>query len=115
MENDEEHYYLCDFSTTIQLLYYHYVPWKSMPIGYYRDSYSYIGGVTSYFPGSYSVWDENGIDCVNPYKSVANSNIRIVDNCYILTKIRYYNEKYNPDAQLLPVDVVDGMSIWEIR
>ncbi len=115
MENDSEHYYLCDFSSTIQLLYYGYKPWKAMPIGYYKDAYSYIGGVTSYFPGCYLVWNENEIDYINPYKSIANENIRLVDNYYYLTKVRYYNEKYNPQAELSLVDKLDGMQVWEIR
>lgn len=114
MEQDIEHYYLCDFSSTIQLLYYHYKPWIRLPIGYYKDTYSYLGGVTSYYPGCYYVWAENGLDPYNPYRTIANENILVVDNQFQLTKINYYKQYYNSDAIETQVDEKSGFIIWKI-
>lgn len=115
MEQDTEHYYLCDFSSTIQLLYYHYKPWIRLPMGYYKDTYSYLGGVTSYFPNCYAVLEENGIDPFNPFSAVANDNIFIVDNYYQLTKINYYKQYYDPDAIEMQIGEKSGFKIWKIE
>ena len=115
MEQDSEHYYLCDFSSTRQLLYYHYKPWIRLPMGYYKDTYSYLGGVTSYFPNCYAVLEENGIDPFNPFSAVANDNIFIVDNCYQLTKINYYKQYYDPDAIEMQIGEKSGFKIWKIE
>ena len=37
IESDNEHDYLMDFSSTIQLIYYNYKPWKRLPVGYYNN------------------------------------------------------------------------------
>lgn len=115
MEKDTEHYYLCDLSSTIQTLYFHYRPWIRMPIGYYKDRYSYLGGVVTYFPGCYHVWEENGLNPYNPYESVANDNIYIVDNRFSNTKIDYYRQYYDANAELDLVKQCDGYHIWRIR
>lgn len=115
MENDTEHYYLCDFASTIQLLYYHYKPWIRLPIGYYKDTYSYLGGVTTYFPGCYYVWGENGLNPYNPYENITNDNILIVDNYYYYTKVNYYKQYYDENAELNLVQECDGYSIWKIQ
>ena len=115
MEQDSEHYYLCDFSSTIQLLYYHYKPWIRLPMGYYKDTYSYLGGVTSYFPNCYDVLKENGIDPFNPFSAIANDNILIVDNYYQLTKINYYKQYYDSDAIETQIGEKSGFKIWKIE
>lgn len=115
MEEDDEHFYLCDFATTIQALYYNYKPWETTPTGYFTNTYTYLGGVTTYFPGCSDILAANGIDPVNPCSSFTNDNVRIVDNCYYYTKLGYYNEKYDPDAELNWIDKINGMNIWEIR
>lgn len=115
MENDSEHYYLCDFSSTIQLLYYHYKPWLRLPIGYYRDTYSYLGGVTTYYPSCHETWAYNGLDYYNPYSTIANDNILIVDNYYQLTKINYYKQYYDAEAEEELVGTCGYFNIWKIR
>lgn len=115
MENDTDHYYLCDFSSTIQLLYYHYKPWLRLPIGYYRDTYSYLGGVTTYYPTCHETWAANGLDYYNPYATIGNENILIVDNYYQLTKINYYKQYYDAGAEEEYVGKCGFFNIWKIR
>lgn len=115
MENDSEHYYLCDFSSTIQLLYYHYKPWIRLPIGYYRDTYSYLGGVTTYYPSCHETWAYNGLDYYNPYSTIANDNILIVDNYYEVTKINYYKQYYDADAEEVFLGNCGFFKLWKIK
>lgn len=112
MESDEEGYYLLDFSSTIQLVYYNYKPWIRLPEGYWKN-YSYLGGVTSGYPDNAALWEEQGIDSINPYKSFVNDNIYVVDNNYYETKLDYLREHYYPDARRELVNVIDGCYIWK--
>lgn len=112
IEADSENYYLFDFSSSIQLIYYNYKPWIRRPIGYYNN-YSYIGGVTSGFPENYTLWEKHGIDARNPYKSLVNDNIHIVDNIHHFTKENYLKEHYYPSARMELVDEIDDFCIWK--
>lgn len=112
IEQDREHFYLLDFSSTIQLIYYNYKPWIRLPIGYYNN-YSYIGGVTTRYPDNLSLWEKQGIDIQNPYKSIVNDNIYLVDKDFAGIKFEYIKEKYYPDAKAELIDVKDGFNIWK--
>lgn len=114
MEEDEEHYYLVDFTTGVQLLYYNYKPWLRISQGYFNN-YSYLGGVMMGYPDNYQIWEEHGIDGHNPYGSIAdNEDIRLVDNYHFYAKLWYIQEHYEPEAQLVQIDEVDGFQIWKI-
>jgi hypothetical protein len=112
MENDTTHYYLCDFYSTIQNLYYYYTPWERLPLNYWNDNYSYLGGCTMGHPENQKCWEDNGINGLNPYKSFINDNVYIVDNYFIQTKLQYLREHYYPNANVELVDVIDGFYIW---
>lgn len=113
MENDSEHYYLCDFWTTIQSFRYYYSPWERMPLNYWNDNYSYLGGCTMGYPENQECWEANGINGFNPYKSLINDNVYVVDNFYIKVKLLYLREHYYPNANVKLVEVIDGYSIWK--
>lgn len=112
IESDTEHYYLIDFSSGIQLLYFNYKPWIRMDAGSY-NRYSYLGGVTMGYPDNGEVWGRNGIDSRNPYTSITNNNIYVVDNLYRDIKLWYVQEHYDEKVQVLPVYHVDGFSVWK--
>ena len=112
IESDTEHYYLIDFSSGIQLLYFNYKPWIRMDAGSY-NRYSYLGGVAMGYPDNGEVWEKNGIDSRNPYISITNNNIYVVDNLYRDIKLWYVQEHYDEKVQVLPVDHVDGFSVWK--
>ncbi|WP_270853192.1 hypothetical protein [Roseburia hominis] len=112
IESDTEHYYLIDFSSGIQLLYFNYKPWIRMDAGSY-NRYSYLGGVTMGYPDNGEVWGRNGIDSRNPYISITNNNIYVVDNLYRDIKLWYVQEHYDEKVQVLPVYHVDGFSVWK--
>ncbi len=112
MEEDQEGYYLLDFSSTIQSIYYNYKPWLRLPGGYWNN-YSYLGGVTSGYPDNELLWEKQGIDSANPYKSLVNDNVYVVDNNFYETKLDYLREHYYPNARRELVDVIDGYKIWK--
>ncbi len=113
IEADADGYYLLDFNTTIQQVYYNYKPWIRLPIGYWRDYYSYLGGVTTGFPGNTETWEAHGIDARDPYKSIVDDGIYVVDNVNDETKLEYLRERYYPNARKELVDTIDGMKIWK--
>lgn len=114
IHNDQEHYYLADFSTCIQLLYFNYKPWIRVQQGEYFD-YSYLGGVTMGYPDNFCMWETQGIDGNNPYMSLCNNNIYVIDNRNTETKLWYERERYNSRTQVELVNTIDGFSIWKFR
>ncbi len=110
---DEEGYYLLDFNTAMQLVYYDFKPWIRVPMGYWQEYYSYLGGVTTGFPGNTDTWEEHGIDVRDPYKSIVNEGIYVVDGRHAHLKLAYLREQYYPNARMELVDTVNGMRIWK--
>lgn len=39
------------------------------------------------YPDKYYMWEAHGIEIRNPYKSMSNDNIRLVNNCTFEAKI----------------------------
>lgn len=112
IENDTEHYYLIDFNTGIQLVYYNYKPWIRINKNTY-DRYSYFGGVTIGYPDNYTIWEKHDIDGKNPYRSIDNNNICIVDTMSHEIRLNYIHEHYNPDEKKKLLNRVSGFDIWE--
>lgn len=112
MENDENHYYLVDFSTGIQLLYFNYKPWIRVEQGYFQN-YSYLGGVDTGHPAKAYTWALCGIDSSNPYKDLVKDSVYIVDNGYYHAKLEYLKQHYYPNARAEVVANIDGYYIWK--
>lgn len=113
METDTEHYYLLDFSSAIQRLYLNYKPWERIEQGYFEKYCSYLGGVTFGYPTNDTCWEKQGMDAENPYASLTNDNIYVVDNRQYETKLQYMRKYYNPDIRQEEVATVDGFRIWK--
>lgn len=113
MENDPENYYIVDFATGIQDFYFNYEPWIRPEQGLF-EKYSYYGGCTMRHPGERSALIVNGADPDNPFKSLVNDNIYLVDNWGYEYKIAYYRKYFCPDAEIALVGEIDGYMIWKI-
>ena len=113
MENDTEHYYIVDFATGIQDFYFDYDPWIRPEQGLF-EKYSYYGGCTMRHPGERSALIANGADPDNPFKSLLNDNIYLVDNWGYEYKTMYIRKYFCPDAEIKQVGEVDGYKIWKI-
>ena len=112
MENDTEHYYLVDFQSGIQLLYFNYKPWIRVEQGYFQN-YSYLGGVDTHHPAKKYTWSLKGIDEENPYKDLVKDSVYVVDIKYHTTKYNYLKEHYYPDLRAELVADIDGFYIWK--
>ena len=112
METDKEHYYLIDFSTGIQLLYFNYKPWLRIEQGYFQN-YSYLGGVDTRHPAKAYTWALYGIDEKAPYKDIVQEHIYLVDNGYYQTKFEYLKKHYYPNARAEVIANIDGYYIWK--
>lgn len=113
IESDNEHYYLMDFSSTIQLLYYNYKPWDRLPIGYYNNNYFYLGGVTYGYPSNNLCWADNNIDYNNPLKNLVNEEIILVDNRQYDTKFQYLKKYYYKDISVKLISTISGYKLWD--
>ena len=113
MENDTEHFYIVDFATGIQDLYYNHDPWIRPEQGVF-ENYAYFGGCTMRYPGEIHVLEANGCDPYNPFKNLTNENVLLVDSWGYEYKLAYVIKYYCPDARMELVDTVDGYPIWNI-
>lgn len=115
IESDNEHYYLMDFSSTIQLIYYNYKPWKRLPVGYYNNNYFYLGGVTYGYPSNNTCWAENNINFKSPLKSLVNDKIILVDNRQYTTKFEYLKKYYYKDISAELITTINGFKLWNFH
>ena len=114
MKNDTEHFYYIDFGTGIQTLYFNYNPWIRPEQGLFCDDYAYFGSCTMSHPGERYALEYNGCDPDNPFKSLVNDNILLVDLWGYDYKLEYIIRYYYPDAKIELYDIVDGYPIWNI-
>ena len=113
IEADEENYYLLDFSSCIQLIYFDYKPWERLPVGYFDENFMYLGSVTMQYPAEREMMERHGIDPDNPYKDLVKDGIYVVDNKYYEIKLMYLRKYYYPNARRELVDTIDGYMIWK--
>ena len=113
MENDTECYYLLDFSSCIQLIYYDYKPWMRMDQSYFDENYMYLGGVTMEYPAERDLFERHGINPDCPYKDIVKEGIYVIDNKYSDTKLQYLRKYYYPNARKELIDTIDGFKIWK--
>ncbi len=114
IENDSEHYYLLDFLSTSQLMNDNYAPWIRIESNYFTKNYQYLSGCDMYFPGEINVLESNGIDPENPYRSLINDNIYLVDNYLYDLKLAYLRKYWYPDVEIELVDEINGYKIWKL-
>ncbi|MBP5260525.1 MAG: hypothetical protein J6Z43_00190 [Clostridiales bacterium] len=116
IENDKENYYLFDFNTFLFIGSYNSSPWTRLDTNYFRDNYFYTGGLTMMqFPGQNDVFTYNGIDPKDPFRSLTNGNIYLIDNYFADNKLTYVKEHYDPEAQAELTGDVGGFKVWKIR
>ena len=104
-----------DFSSTIQLIYYNYKPWKRLPVGYYNNYYFYLGGVTYGYPSNNACWAENNINFKSPLKSLVNDKIILVDSRQYTTKFEYLKKYYYKDVSAELITTINGFKLWNFH
>ncbi len=114
MKEDTEHFYYVDFGTGIQTLYFNYDPWLRPEPSVFCNDYAYFGGVTMSHPGEIYALNYNECDPYNPFKSLVNDNVLLIDGWGYEYKLEYIVRYYYPDAKIELYDIVDGYPIWNI-
>ncbi len=114
IENDDSHFYLIDPHAMLDSNL-DYKPWIRPDNSRAGEQRHFIGGwLMMQYPGENYVYEHNGIDPVDPYKSLINDNIYLVDNSYYGLKLAYIREHYYPDAQIAVVGEASSCKIWKI-
>ena len=107
---NKSNFYLLDFNTTIQTLYYEWNPWENMEINTY-DNFIYLAGINSNFPDVTKTLTKWNLE--NPLRNLVQENVYVVDNCNVDLKLNYLKEHYYPDAWVEFVKEIDGYQIWK--
>ena len=113
IENDDSHFYLLDVHAILDSNL-DYNPWlrpDNSKAG--QLSHSIGGWLMMQYPAETYAYELNGIDPVDPYKSLVNDNIFVIDNEYYGLKLAYLREHYYPDAQIALVGEASGCKIWK--
>lgn len=113
IEKDDYHFYLIDEEVLVNLNL-DYKPWirpDQCRVG--KNSHNLGGCHMMQFPGETYAFVQNNIDPVDPYKSLINDNIYVVDNEFYMLKLAYIQYHYYPDAQIAYVGEASGRKIWK--
>ena len=65
------------------------------------------------YPDETYWYEYNGIDSVDPFRSLVNENVYVIDSDYYELKLAYLRRHYYPDAQLELVGEENGCKIWK--
>ena len=110
IQSHQENFYLLDFGTTIQSLYYEWSPFQNLPIGYYNNNV-YLAGVTSEFPSVNYILENRGIE--NPLRDLVKENVYLVDNYSTQLILSYIQEHYYPNVKVDLYKEAGGYQIWK--
>ena len=110
---NKDNFYFLDFETTIQILYFEWNPFLTLPQGFY-DNTLYFAGIMTNFPDYNKVLKRNKIE--NPFRDLVKENIYIVDSDHetLDAKVEFLREHYYPEARTELYKEVDGYQIWKI-
>lgn len=111
--DNKDNFYFLDFNTTIQILYYDWNPFYTLPEGFYNNNL-YLAGIMSNFPDYNKVLKNNDIE--SPLKDLAKDNVYIIDSDSknLSEKVDFLKEHYYPEAYAELYKEVDGYQIWKI-
>ena len=113
LEKDKEHYYIGDFFTTIQNMFYHFKPYERIPAGYFQENFDYLGGCTMFHPDHYDSLEANNYNPKAVHENLIDSNIYVIaDDTKVKVLLVYLREHYCANAEVELVDEVNNLKIW---
>ena len=113
IENDSEHIYLVDVLSLVHTNL-NYSPWVRPGNGQSVSRSHTLGGcLMMQYPDETYWYEYNGIDPVDPFRSLVNDNVYVIDNDYPELKLSYLRHHYYPDAQFELVGEESGCKIWK--
>lgn len=113
IKNNPKNFYFLDFNTTIQILYYDWNPFYTLPEGFYSNNL-YLAGVMSNFPDYNRVLEEH--DLKNPLQDLVKENVYLIDSDEetLELKLQYLRENYYPEVKAELYKEIDDYQIWKI-
>lgn len=115
IENDTDHVYVVDVLSLVNMNL-NYSPWIRPGNGYTVSRSHTLGGCLMMQYPDESYWYEYyGIDPVDPFSSLVNENVYVIDSYYYELKLSYLRHHYYPDAQLELVGEENGCKIWKFH
>lgn len=113
INDHKENFYFMDFQTTIQVLYYDWNPFYTLPENFY-DNVLYFAGITTNFPDCNKILKERGVE--DPLKDLVQEGVYLIDSDYrtLDFKIKFLQEHYYPKARAELYKEINGYQIWKI-
>ena len=109
----DEHFFLVDIEALMNVSV-NYNPWIRNENGHGVNKSHDIGGCfMMQYPGETYIYEMNGIDPIDPFKSLINDNVYVVDNYFYLDKLEYIRYHYYPDAQIEFIGEKSDCKIWK--
>jgi len=112
IETHKENLYLLDFQTTMQVLYYEWNPYKTLPEGYFDNSV-YLASVMTNFPACNNILEN--YHAKQPLKALVNDNVYLIDTEWrtLNQKVQFLQEHYYPNVRAELYKEIDGYQIWK--
>lgn len=113
VNDHKENFYFMDFETTIQILYYDWNPFYTLPESFY-DNILYFAGITTNFPDCNKILQERSIE--EPLKDLVQEGVYLIDSKSktLDLKIAFLQEHYYPEARAELYKEINGYQIWKI-
>lgn len=113
IDNDTDHIYLVDVLSLVNVNL-NYSPWIRPGNGKAISRDHTLGGcLMMQYPDETYWYETNGIDSVDPFRSLVNENVYVIDCYYSELKLAYLREHYYPDACVELVGEDNGCQIWK--
>lgn len=113
INSHKENFYFMDFETTIQILYYDWNPFYTLPENFY-DNVLYLAGITTNFPDCNKILQDRSIE--DPLKDLVQEDIYLIDSKdkTLDLKIAFLQEHYYPEARAELYKEINGYQIWKV-
>ena len=113
IENDTDHVYVVDVLSLVNINL-NYSPWIRPGNGNSVSRSHTLGGcLMMQYPDETYWYEYNGIDPVDPFRSLVNENVYVVDSYYYELKLAYLRNHYYPDACIEFVGEENDCKIWK--
>lgn len=112
IQNNPNNFYYLGFYSNIQTLYLNFNPFKSIPTSTFNNA-AFFAGVDTYHPDWLEHLNKNGIE--NPMKDLLKENVYFIENRPINEVLKFIQEHYKKDAEMILYKQIGSYYVWKIR
>ena len=112
IRSNPNNFYFLGFYSNIQTLYLNFDPLKDIATSFFDNS-AFFAGVDTYNP----VWLEHlkNNNIQNPMKSLLKENVYFIENRPINEVLKFIQEHYKKDAEMILYKQIGSYYVWKIR